>query len=460
MVDLTDTYVNKDWFIPDGEDSKGNPKKKRISPNLAFLMNEINDFDTFVFQGATRSGKTYAILMYIWNFIDNYYPDISVTVVRQSMPVLKGTVIPDFIDIGKMAGLYDKSNHNLTDQIYTHKGNTVSFVAAENIEKLKGRKQDIVYFNEAPELSWGQVQQLLFRTTGKKFYDYNPSYPESWMYDNILTRDNVAFIKTTYQDNPFLSQAQIDEIEWMKINDPQQYVIYGLGERGESANQVYNNFRKIRDEHFPDREAKVWGVDFGFTQDPTAIAKSRFIDNKIYVKEIAYERGLQNYDIMILLWLNGYKDDEHTLIVDSANPQDISVMRNGIDLKDDFILNRIYQLGYEKPTDEEFASLRKFMQGITVYGAIKPPGSILSGINKLRGYQVFAPQSSTSLWKEYSNYKWMVDRLTGKPINKPIDKHNHLLDLIRYKAICEGRYFFKEDSELIKFRNDEYVNLS
>src|SRR5690606_25727562 len=223
------------------------------------------------------------------------------------MPTLKGTVMQDFIDIGYKRKLYRKANHNLTESIYRHEGNMVRFFGADDEEKIRGRKRDILYMNEAPELSWDVVQQLLWRTSSKIIIDYNPSMLDSWVYDKILTRDDCVFIKTTYKDNPFLTKGHIADLEWMRVNDPEQYLIFGLGEKGEVKGQVYKHWKRIRDNAFP-VSANVFVVDFGYSPDPTCISSFKFDGFDVYCKELVYQKELLYIDIAIHLFYQGYND--------------------------------------------------------------------------------------------------------------------------------------------------------
>lgn len=388
-----------------------------------------------------NSGKTYATLQFIWmNMVQA--SGVKYSIVRKSMPLLKGTVIPDFVEIGQEGGLYRVSDHNQTEQKFKHEGNDLWFFSGEDEEKLRGRKQHFLYLNEAPELEWESVKQLLFRTTGKIVLDYNPSYPDSWVYDNILTRDNVAFLRTTYKNNPHLSERQLDELEWMRINDPQGYLVYGLGERGEIQGQVYNHFKRIHDKQFP-KHAEIFSLDFGFSDHPTAIIRGAIEGRTIYVKELVYESGLSNEEIIIHLFFNGYDEEKgHILIADSANPKDISDLRYGHPLEQEYINEKVAAMGYRYKSSAQMEKLKKMLDnGIVVVGAIKGQGSVRSGIKAVRSMEVLMTEGSTSGWKEIVKYKYKIDKWTGKYTLEPIKEHDHIMDCIRYMALGNGRQF-------------------
>lgn len=431
MVDLTEKYVGKELVL-DG---------KIVNPNYAFLVNEIGNYRIFALQGSTRSGKTYSVLQYIWDNIEAFN-GMKYTVTRQSMPTLKGTVLPDFQEIGYARGIYSKKDHNLSDSIYRYNGNEVDFFGAEDEEKVRGRKRNLLYMNEAPELGWEIVKQLLWRTEDIIILDYNPSYAESWVYDNILTRDDCAFLKTTYKDNPFLTKGQIDEIEWMRINSPDDYKIYGLGERGEIKGQIYNNWRKIKDKAFP-LDARAFVIDFGFSQDPAVIAQFKHEGQTIYAKSLVYEIGLDNIDLMIHLFFNG-ANDSSIIIADGAEPKAISEIRNGRRFERNYVEEKAANLGFEFRSKDHVQSLMdRLRKGFYVNPAIKGPDSVRNGIQKVRQYEVLLTEGSTQAWSEYTKYKYKMDPHTGKTTRVPIDADNHFADTLRYYTQSIGRLFKK-----------------
>ena len=152
-------------------------------------------------------------------------------------------------------------------------------------------------------LDWKVVEQLLWRTEYKIIMDYNPSYPESWMYDNILARKDCAFIVTTYADNPHLTAGQRAEIDWMRENDPDTYRVYGLGQRGELRGQIYKNWKHIAE--LPKEYPSTFVIDWGYANDPACIAEFKTHNRAIYGKEHLYQTGLHNIHLGIKLVLCG-----------------------------------------------------------------------------------------------------------------------------------------------------------
>lgn len=432
MTDYTSEYVGFDLLDVEGG---------FINPNLALLQEKFMDHDTFVLQGGTRSGKTYStILFFLGNMIA--MSGVKYAIIRQSMPVLKATVIPDFIEIANKLGIYDDRNYNKSDYIFSYNGNSLHFVSAEDEGKMRGLKSDVLYINEAPELDWEPVRQLLMRNSSKAIFDYNPSYDESWLYDNIMTREGVAFLKTTYNDNPFVTQKQIDELNFMKENDPEGYSVYGLGERAETQGGVYGNFMKIADDLFP-KDADVFCVDFGWHPDPTAMTRKKYIGREIYVKELLYMHKIGTLEILITLFDNGYVDGHHVLIADSADPQAISSLRHGIkDISPSTVIEALKTLGLLELHHNNIDRIMDFaLAGVTVYGSLRGQGTIKSGIREVKKHVIKATSSSENLWDEYRKYMYKKDRNTGRFTGEPIDKNNHLLDCIRMSSLAKGRYF-------------------
>lgn len=429
MVDLTDYYVGKDLRL-DG---------RTVNPNYAFLVNEIANYNYLVMQGGTRSGKTYSTIDYFWDLISGYR-GIEITIARQSMPTIKGTVLKDFLEIGNKRDLYSSTNHNQTESIYRQDKNLVAFIGADDEEKARGRGQDILYTNEGPELSWDVFDQLDMRTKSKVIIDYNPSYPDSWVYDKILTRDDCALIKTTYKDNPFVTPKQLQKLEWMRINDPDRYRIYGLGERGEIKGQIYNNWRAIPESSFP-KDANIFVIDFGFSHDPACISQFKVEGQTIYAKERVYDVGVDNVAIMIHLFFFGC-NSESIIIADGAEPKSISEIRNGRGYDKEYLLNRVADLGYEFRSDDHVKMfLARMEEGFVVNPAIKGGDSIRNGIQKVCQYEVLLTDESNNAWAEYTKYKWKEDKHTGRSTREAVDAFNHFCDTLRYLVLSIGRLF-------------------
>ncbi len=351
-------------------------------------------------QGGTRSSKTYSILqVLVLKALQSEEP-IVISIVRKTLPALKKSVLRDFISILDGMGIYDESKHNKSDSTYQLNNALVEFFSIDTAAKYRGSKRDYLFLNEANELTFEDIFQLQVRTTRQVFADYNPSDNQSWIYDLVDQRpDEVDFIKSTYLDNTFLEQSIIDEIEKLRETDEDYWRIYGLGERGSLRDLVYT-FQEV--DQIPTDRANLigFGLDFGYSQDPTAVVAVWKENDNLYLEEVIYEKGLTNDNIAKLLKESGV-DRLHDIIADSAEPKSI---------------------------DE----LRKY--GLSVKPAFKGPDSIRNGIDILKRHKLFVTKSSHNLIVELNRYKWKKDS-GGNMLNQPVEVWNHALDAVRYIAL-------------------------
>jgi len=367
-----------------------------ITTNKVFKHCDNAQKKILVEQGGTRSGKTYNILLWL---IFKYCYDQNgktITICRKTFPAVRGTVMRDFFDILKKHKIYNESSHNKSGNEYHINDNLIEFISLDQAQKIRGRKRDLLFVNEANEITFEDWQQLIFRTTEKIIIDYNPSEEFHWIYDKVLVRDDVEFYQTTYKDNPFLPQNIIDEIERLKDTDENYWRVYGLGERGQSRSLV---FKFSTTKEIP-QQAKLIarGLDFGFSNDPTALVETYVQDQTMYVNELIYRTGMTNQDIgNELKRLQLDRRDE--IYCDSAEPKSIE---------------EIHRMGWNvKPTYK---------------------GSINIGIDMIRRYKLVITENSINLIKELRNYKYIEDK-NGQLTNKPIDAFNHATDALRYSIV-------------------------
>jgi phage terminase large subunit len=346
-------------------------------------------------QGGSRSGKTYNIL--IWFIVKLLQEDgKTLTIVRQSLPSIKGTVLRDFIDILTRLGIYSEDNHNKTDQIYSLNGNIIEFVSADQPQKIRGRARTYLFCNEANELSYEAWMQLIMRTEGKTVIDYNPSDVSSWIYDQVIPRHDADFYITTFRDNPFLPPELVAELERLKDADPNYWQIYGLGERGMSQDLIYTHYKTI--DTIPENGEVVWGIDFGYN-NPTAVVRVTIYDSVIYAEEKLYETRLTTEDLILKLKeLNIGPNEE--LFCDAAEPKTIeSLSRAGFNAK---------------PANKD----------------------VTEGIRTVKGLPLFVQQDSVNLLKEFLNYRWKVDR-NGVKLDEPSKHSDHACDALRYAVFSK-----------------------
>ena len=349
--------------------------------------------------GGSRSTKTYSILqLLIVKALESTDP-LVISIVRKSLPALRISVMRDFLNILKQLDLYNEELHNKTENTYMLGNSLIEFFSIDDAQKRRGTKRDILFINEANELTYEDFFQLNIRTTTQVFFDFNPS-ETFWYNDQIQSRDDVTTIHSTYKDNPYLNDDQVHEIERLQYTDKQYYQIYALGQFAGSFDRIY---QYIPIDDIPTNVAKLvaLGMDFGFTNDPTTLVevwKDGF--NGIYLNELIYEQGLTNNDIAALLGQYGV-DKYIEIIADSAEPKSIE-------------------------------EIRRF--GFNIKPATKGPDSINNGIDILKRHMIHVTKQSVNLIKELNNYKWFTDK-NGNKLNKPVDMFNHALDAVRYVAL-------------------------
>jgi len=344
--------------------------------------------------GGTRSGKTYAILQYL--IVKALQEPQNITVVRRTVPSLKRSVIKDFKEIMVDLGIWSTDSYNISDRVYSFSnGSFLSFVNTDDAEKLRGVKSDILFIDEASEQHEESYFQLSIRTSGEIILAYNPTVSP---YHFLRNMDDCEKFVTTYRDNPYLPDQMVKEIESLQTKNPKYWQIYGLGEYTINDKAVFQNFQILED--FPIHELLGFGIDFGFSQDPTAMVAVHKHHDMIYVRELMYDRGLTTQDI-----IKRFKDlnigRTAEIWADSAEPR---------------LIEEIYRSGYNiKPVK-------------------KGPDSIRFGIGVLQNYGIVVDKASTHLIDELYGYEYITDK-NGIVLDKPQDFNNHLIDALRYFAM-------------------------
>ena len=277
--------------------------------------------------GGTRSGKTYAILQYL--IVKALQEPQNITIVRRTVPSLKRSVIKDYKEIMIDLGIWSNESYNISDRVYTFaNGSLISFVNTDDAEKLRGVKSDILFIDEASEQHEEAYFQLSIRTTGEIILAFNPTISP---YHFLRSMDDAEVFNTTYLDNPYLPEQMVKEIEALELKNPKYWKIYGLGEYAANEKAVFNNFQIL--EEMPVHELVGFGLDFGFSQDPTALVAVHRHHDMLYVRELMYDTGLTTQDIVNRLKsLNIGRTDE--IWADSAEPRLIEeIYRSGFNIK-------------------------------------------------------------------------------------------------------------------------------
>ena len=351
-----------------------------------------NDHRICVFQGSSRASMTYNILIYwIYKLLNEDNKILSI--VRKTLPSLKGSVLRDLKEVLILFNMYDPDKWHVSDGYYELGTNTIEWFSCDDETKLRGRKRDYLFLNEATEIAYDEYVQLLLRTSDRITIDFNPSLWKSWIYD-LEGNDDVLYTITTYKDNPFLPQVQVDEIEKLKDKDPNLWRVFGLGQKGVPTRVVFTHQQYYG--QLPDgAKLLAYGIDFGYN-DPSVLAAVYKMNDNIYCQELLYLKNITIpdfiYKIKDIEGINFYDD----FICDSANPQAIEEMRrNGLNAK---------------PVKKD---------------------TILSGIDQIKRNNFYVHVESKNLMEELQTYVWKNDK-NGNNLDEPEDKNNHLLDAIRY----------------------------
>ncbi|MBS4057370.1 MAG: PBSX family phage terminase large subunit [Bacteroidales bacterium] len=374
--------------------------KKKVRVSVVFEKNYAASTKIVVNQGSSRSGKTYSILQLLILVKAFEEREAVFTIVRKTLPSLKASAMRDFFEILKNEDLYEERCHNKTESTYLLNGNLFEFVSLDQPQKKRGAKRTYLFINEANELTLEDWIQLSIRTEKQIFIDYNPSMEEHWIYDVVLPRPDCTFIQSTYLDNiAFLPEEVVREIENLKNVDAHYWRVYGLGLPGQIRGQVFSNWGQV--DVFPEGcKWVVYGLDFGFTNDPTALIKVGLFEGELYLDELIYNLGLTNQDVAH--WMGEL----------------------GLKWEDEVIADNQPKCIYE---------IKK--EGFNVKATFKGKDSILAGIDILQRYRLNVTKRSVNLIRELKNYKWKEDQ-AGKATNIPIDRFNHAIDAIRYAVLA------------------------
>jgi phage terminase large subunit len=349
-----------------------------------------------IIQGGTSAGKTFGIIPVL---IDKAarQEGLEISIVAETIPHLRRGALKDFLKIMKWTGRFfeDRFNKSLLRYEFAN-GSVIEFFSADDSSKLRGARRDILYINECNNVTFDSYNELAIRTRKEVYLDFNPAN-EFWVHTELKNEPDSDFLILTYKDNEALDQSIIDQIEKNKEKAKTStywanwWKVYGEGQLGMLEGVVFSNWKQI--DTIP-KEAKLLGIglDFGYTNDPTAIIEIYNYNGQRIVNEVAYQTGLLNSEIAKLL-------PKHVPVyADSSEPKSI---------------------------DE----IKRF--GVTIKGVTKGKDSINYGIDVIQRNEYLVTSNSGNLIKELRSYVWDTDK-QGKRLNKPIDFNNHAIDAFRY----------------------------
>lgn len=350
-------------------------------------------------QGGTSASKTVSIVLYLIHLAQSDEKPTLTSIVAESFPHLRRGAMRDFLLILKEHGYYKDDLWDRTNSVYTFEtGSQIEFFSVDQPEKVRGARRDRLFINECNNVSFEAFEELEVRTKDFVYLDWNPTN-EFWFYEHVREkRNDVEHIVLTYKDNEALSQEIVTSIE-QRRNRAGWWKVYGEGQLGEVEGRIFTGWQLV--DAVP-HEARLerFGLDFGYTNDPTAIVALYYFNGGYIVDEVGFQKGLSNKQIADIL-LN---EKRALVIADSAEPKSIDEIRS---------------------------------YGITITGVAKTRGETKSdtfkkwSINVVQEQQISVTKRSTNVIKEYRNYLWATDR-DGRVLNEPEHQFSHSMDAVTY----------------------------
>jgi len=343
--------------------------------------------------GGSSASKTISIILYLIAMAQSDKTKTITSICSESIPHLKRGAVRDFKNIMQSHHYWKDSLWNATDSIYTFEtGSQIEFFSTDNGDKLRGARRDRLFINEANNVTFEAFEQLEIRTKDFVFLDWNPSN-EFWYYTELRgKREDVEEITLTYKDNEALDKQIVDSLEQRK-NRKGWWQVYGLGQLGEVEGKIYKDWQII-DEVPHEARLERYGLDFGYTNDPTSIVAIYYYNGGYIFDELTYQKGLSNKQIADIL----QSHPTALVVADSAEPKSIDEIQS---------------------------------YGVSIVGAEKGKDSIVNGVQLVQAQRISMTKKSINVIREFRNYLWVTDR-DGKVINEPEGGFDHSMDAIRY----------------------------
>lgn len=370
--------------------------------------------------GGTSASKTISILLYLISRAQGDEVATLTSIVSESVPHLKRGAMRDFKTILQAHRYWKDERWNSTDSIYTFEtGSQIEFFSADNSDKLRGGRRERLFLNEANNLTLDVFDQTEVRTKEFVFLDWNPSH-EFWFYTDILgKRDDVDFITLTYKDNEACPPEIVDSIERRRGNK-QWFRVYGEGLLGEVEGKIYKDWAFI-DEIPHEARLERYGLDFGYSNDPSSLVAIYKYNDGFVLDEILYQKGLSNKQLADTI----QNVSPALVIADSAEPKSIDEIRS---------------------------------YGINIIPANKGKDSVRQGIQYVQDQRISVTKRSINIIKEYRNYLWMTDK-DGRIINEPDHRWSHSMDAIRYGLDTYKPTYIPKNNILWDIQPDENLGI-
>ena len=360
------------------------------------IENALQENKRYIFlRGSSRSSKTTTALQHLIVTALSK-PNTLITIARETQVSIKNTILMDFKGVLTNLNLWEDYRYNKVEMVYRFPNNSiVRFIGLDDSTgKLRGLKSEYVMVDEVNTVSMEAFVQLDIRCEKYIIAAYNPEITEDWWGLEYEKKENGCMIHSSWRDNPFLDERVIQSIKELKDLDPDLYQIYSEGKIVPPREKIFVNYEKYSEE--PRYKERYIGLDWGFATDPCAVVEVLINDKDVYCKELLYQAGTTNEDLIFLLREMGI-DRETIIIADSAEPKSIQDLRRG---------------------------------GFNIRGVKKGSGSVLYGIQKIKQKRIHIHEDSLNLYREFSELKFKKDR-SGRVTNTPMGD-DHLIDAVRY----------------------------
>lgn len=344
-------------------------------------------------QGGTSASKTVSIILLLIDLAQSDKSAKIISIVSESFPHLRRGAMRDFVQIMKEHNYYKDSRWDKTNSTYTFEtGSQIEFFSVDQSEKVRGARRDRLFINEANNITFSAFEELEVRTKDFIILDWNP-VREFWFDTEVKNkRSDVDFIILTYKDNEALDSEIRSSIE-QRMNRKGWWQVYGLGQLGEVEGRIYTDWQ-ILDSIPHQARLERYGLDYGYTNDPTSLVAIYYYDGGYILDEVLFQKGMSNKEVADTL-----KNVPKALVIaDSAEPK----------------------------SNDEIKSY-----GIHIIGVTKGKDSVNQGIQFVQSQRMSVTNRSINIIKEYRNYLWRTDR-DGGIINEPEHLFSHSMDAIRY----------------------------
>lgn len=381
----------------------------RYNPNLLFLHECFQTRAGARLEGSSRSGKTWSSIDFIIWFCAAHTGK-TINIIKETYNSFKTTLYDDFNRRLPEFGIPSPFAEKQEVRSFMLLGNKINFLGADDPSKFHGASCDLAYFNEILDIPKAVFDQVEMRCRMFWWADYNPKATDHWVYNNTDARTDIGFLKTAYRDNPYVSEAErrkIDSYEPTKENiqkgtaDDYMWNVYGLGLRSAPEGLIFQHVTWVNE--FPKNVANiVYGLDFGYTNAPSALAKVGTIKDALYAQKLFYAPTPSINELAPVI-KQFCKGDS----IIWADPSGDSGGRG--------MISQLRRMGFEN-----VMSTNTF------------PGSIKHGISVMKKYRIHFVDD-VDVRKEQTNYKYR--EINGIRLDEPIDDFNHFIDAVRMAAM-------------------------